>query len=553
MENLSKKLQSKRLKYSPKLPEILSDISNIKIVFTKDTTALGDANELKKIFKNTFGQKICEIKKSANSFKNNFKNPLKIGVVFSGGQASGGHNVISGLFDALKKMNKNSKLIGFLNGPEGIVNCSFIEITKELIDQYRNLGGFDLIGSGRTKIETADQLEKSLKCAQKQKLDGIVVIGGDDSNTNAAILAEYFKENNCNTKVIGVPKTIDGDLKNEYIELSFGFDTACKVYSELIGNIARDALSAKKYYHFIRLMGRSASHIALECALKTHPNVVLIAEEIFEKKKTLSQITSKIADVIEKRAKNSKNYGIILIPEGLIEFIPEFKNLISELNKLLAIGEKTEVELQKFSLADEKIKYIKNILRGEHLSCFESLPKDIQEQLLLDRDPHGNVKVSQIETEKMLIKTVKNELSKRDSKIKFNALNHFFGYEGRAGMPSNFDANYCYSLGNIAAILLNQGLTGYICAIKNLKNGVSDWRLMGVPLTSLMNLEVRHGKPKPVIQKALIKTDSKLFKQFEKFREIWAVEDNFVYPGSIQYFGDEDITDSVPISLIISS
>ncbi len=546
MENLSL-LQKTRLSYKPKMPNILEDIQSISIDVKETTISVSDTEELKKIFKNTFGKPIVEITKAE---KKNSK-PLKVGVVFSGGQASGGHNVISGLFDSLKKLNDQSQLLGFLNGPSGIVNKKHKEITKKLIDEYRNMGGFDLIGSGRTKIETDDQLRSSVNTAKELELDGLVVIGGDDSNTNAAILAEYFVANDCNTKVIGVPKTIDGDLKNEHIEISFGFDTACKVYSELIGNIARDAISAKKYYHFIRLMGRSASHIALECALKTHPNAVLIAEEILAKKKTLTTITKKIADIIEKRA--DKSYGIVLIPEGLIEFIPEFKLLISELNKLLATGEKTEREINSLKSFKEKTDYIKKHLSKESLSCFEIIPEAIQSQLLLDRDPHGNVKVSQIETEKLLVETVKKELKQRSFKKKFNALTHFFGYEGRAGMPSNFDANYCYCLGCTAAALIKENLSGYMSCVYNLKEAPKNWKVKGVPLTSMMNMETRHAKSKPVIKKALVALDSQGFKKLLSNRDKWAKEDHYSYPGSIQYFGEENITDIISILLSLNS
>lgn len=546
MQNNISELQKERFKYVPKLPKTLEDISKLEIDEKEKTTSIGDAKELEKIFSNTFGKSIVHFKQKS---KNTDSASLIVGVVFSGGQAPGGHNVISGLFDALKRLNPKSQLYGYLNGPSGVVDCKYLELTKETIDSYRNLGGFDLIGSGRDKIETDEQLEKSLICAKDLKLDGIVIIGGDDSNTNAAILAEYFKKKNISTSVVGVPKTIDGDLKSKEVEISFGFDTACKVYSELIGNIAKDAISAKKYYHFIRLMGRSASHIALECALKTHPNVVLIGEEILQKKKTLKVITNKIADIIEKRALRNKNYGIVLVPEGLIEFIPEFKSLISELNKLLATGEKAEKELAN---QKDKIEYIKTILSKESKLCFEMLPKQIQQQLLLDRDPHGNVKVSQIETEKLLIETIKKELKNRAFEDKFNALSHFFGYEGRSGMPTNFDANYCYSLGHVAALLINEKLSGYMSSVGNLDKDVSDWVAKGVPITSLMNLELRHDKQKPVIKKALVELDSKAFKYLVENREKWALNDYYMYPGSIQYFGNSKVTDATPITLSLN-
>ncbi|MFA6118939.1 MAG: diphosphate--fructose-6-phosphate 1-phosphotransferase [Parachlamydiales bacterium] len=548
MENISL-LQKLRLKYQPSMPKILQDISSLNLDIKGQVLPASDIEDLRKLFPETFGGPIVLFKK-AN--KKSESKTLRVGVVFSGGQASGGHNVISGLFDSLKSLNSQSRLFGFLNGPSGIVDCKTIELDKKTIDSYRNLGGFDMIGSGRTKIESDDQLEKSLKCAKDLNLDAIVVIGGDDSNTNAAILAEYFKKNKIQTKVIGVPKTIDGDLRSENIEISFGFDTACKVYAELIGNIARDALSAKKYYHFIRLMGRSASHIALECALKTNPNLVLIAEEIFHKKKTLNIITEEIADLIQKRSEKDKNYGIILIPEGLIEFIPEFKKLISDLNRLLAIGQKTEENFNKLTSLNDKFAYIKKLLDKDSANCFVSLPDSIKTALLLDRDPHGNVKVSQIETEKLLIETTESELKKRGFKGKFNALNHFFGYEGRAGFPSNFDANYCYNLGVVSTLLINNNLSGYMSCIGNLTDSIDNWIPKGIPITSLMNIEMRNAKQKPVIKKSLVELDSKAFKYIEANKERWGFDDLYAYPGSIQYFGDKEITDSIPKSLSLN-
>ncbi len=451
--------------------------------------------------------------------------PLRVGVVFSGGQAAGGHNVISGLFDALPP---HSHLLGFLDGPAGIISGKYKELTQELVDDSRNQGGFDLIGSGRSKIETDEQFTTSLNTVRSLKLDGLVIIGGDDSNTNAALLAEYFLKNDCPTKVIGVPKTIDGDLKNSYVPISFGFDTACKTYSETIGNIAKDALSAKKYYHFIRLMGRSASHIALECALVTQPNLTLIGEEISHEKKTLQNVVQTIRDLISARAQLGKRYGIILVPEGLIEFIPEIGSLIKELNAILA----TSPEIEDVTLK----------LTPEAHACFSSLPQEIQKQLLLQRDPHGNVQVSFIETEKLLIQMLHGQKD-------FNAISHFLGYEGRAGFPSNFDCTYCYSLGKTAAQLIAQGFTGYMCAIQHLDMPAAEWQIGAVPMTALMGMEIRKGKEKPVIQKALVDLKGTAFTHFAAQREKWALQDHYRFPGPIQFFGPPEITETVPYTL----
>jgi diphosphate-dependent phosphofructokinase len=462
--------------------------------------------------------------------------PLKVGVVFSGGQAAGGHNVISGLFDALHSLHPQSSVIGFLDGPAGIYSGKYRPLTGEQITSFRNRGGFDLIGSGRAKIETDEQFAASLEVVQNLKLDGLVVIGGDDSNTNAAHLAEYFLKNACPVKVIGVPKTIDGDLKNPYVDISFGFDTACKTYAELIGNIARDVLSAKKYTHFIRLMGRSASHIALECALATQPNLTLIGEEIAREKKTLEQIVKSIAKLVSARAELGKPYGIILVPEGLIEFIPEIGALIQELNTCLA---KTP------SLtANEAKQHLSNASK----ECFSSLPDDIQKQLLLHRDPHGNVQVSLIETEKLLMQMVAREV-----KCTFNPLSHFFGYEGRAGLPSNFDANYCYILGLASALLIDHGVTGCMCAVQNLALPPAEWEIAAVPLTSLMDLEMRKGKEKPVIQKALVDLNGKAFAHLAKHKDAWGSNDMYQCPGPIQFYGPKELCDSVPLTLEISA
>lgn len=531
------RLQHLRQKYIPRLPKILENLHQIEFHKEEKTSAVKNAEEIKKIFPHTFGRPLVSARKAdIKHFKE-----LRVGVVFSGGQAAGGHNVIAGLFDALSSFNPKTKLFGFLNGPSGIVEGKYKELQAKTVDPYRNQGGFDLIGSGRTKIETEEQLAASLKTVTDLDLNGLVIIGGDDSNTNAAVLAEYFLEKRCKTVVVGVPKTIDGDLKNSYIATSFGFDTACKVYSEMIGNIARDALSAKKYTHFIKLMGRSASHIALECALAVRPNIAIIGEEVFAEKKTLAQITADLCDIIEKRAEKGKNYGIVLIPEGLIEFIPEVSTLISELNRL--------------SL--EQAGSVKQHLTQESRRCFESLPEQIQKQLLLERDPHGNVQVSLIDTEQLLIYTVKKELESRKQKGtfkgKFSALNHFFGYEGRAGFPSNFDAHYCYALGYTAALLVNHNLTGYMTCIRDLHRPVEEWKIAGLPITMLMNMEIRKGKEKPVIQKALVDLKGKPFSYFKKHQDAWALEDHYCYPGPIQFFGDPELVDSISFTMLLEN
>jgi len=538
-------LQKKRLSYVPLVPEAVKALRKLKVVSKEKTEPPSDQAEIKKKFKKTYGQPIVAFEVGAETEKKT----LKIGVVFSGGQAAGGHNVISGLFDAIKDFHEDGKLFGFLNGPIGIVENKYIEITKDKLYEYRNQGGFDLIGSGRTKIETEEQLKSSLDTATKLAIDGIVIIGGDDSNTNAAILAEYFLNHNCKTKVVGVPKTIDGDLRSSDIEMSFGFDTACKTYSELIGNICKDALSAKKYYHFIRLMGRSASHIALECAFKTQPNLTLIGEEIMHKNISLKEIVSMITELIIKRAEMGKNYGVILIPEGIIEFIGEVKTLIDELNVILASGSKHFDAINKSKDHMEVLAYLKQNLNIESFSCFEILPKDIQKQLLLDRDPHGNVQVSKIETEKLLLDMVKKELNERSFKGKFSAIAHFFGYEGRSALPTNFDANYCYNLGRLSALLINQGLTGYIACVKNLKESVEKWQYCGLPLTMLMNIEHRHGKQKPVIKKYLVDLKSHSFLEFSKLKNYWKFDDQYLLVGPIQFYGDKELTESCPFTL----
>ena len=527
------RLQKIRAEFQPQLPEILSEMN--PIVFSREakTSCIADEKEIQALFPKTFGRVIL----SGGAGTREEAAPLKVGVVFSGGQAAGGHNVISGLFDGLKKRSSESTLIGFLGGPSGIIDGKSIEITSEMLSMYRNQGGFDLIGSGRTKIETDEQFAASLETVQKLQLNGLVIIGGDDSNTNAALLAEYFLDKSCNCSVIGVPKTIDGDLQNEYIPISFGFDTAAKTYSEMIGNIERDALSAKKYYHFVKLMGRSASHITLECALATHPNFTLIGEEVARRGLTLDQITKELTGVIELRAKSGKEYGVVLIPEGLIEFIPEMKELIFQLNALAAKG------------GDLSPESIQNDLSEEAAHCFASLPKEIQEQLLIDRDPHGNVRVSLIETEKLLIAKVKEELKNRSFQGTFSAISHFFGYEGRAGFPSNFDTHYCYAHGHVAAALVEDQKTGYMTCVGNLHRPVSEWTIKGLPITMLMNMEIRKGSSKPVIQKALVDLEGKAFKFFHESRISWGKEDHYRYPGPLQFFGETEMIDCIPLTL----
>jgi diphosphate-dependent phosphofructokinase len=514
-------LKDIRIKYTPRIPKMLRE--NLVFEGGAPTSAVADAEELKKFFPKTFGRPKLTAKSGGDGRK------LKVGVVLSGGQAAGGHNVITGIYDAL---GEGSTVYGFLNGPSGIVDGVFEELGSE-IDCWRNTGGFDMIGAGRTKIETPEQLQKSKETCEKLDLDGLVVIGGDDSNTNAAVLAEYLIAEGCKTKVIGVPKTIDGDLRTEDIELSFGFDTACKTYAEMIGNIGRDALSAKKYFHFVKLMGRSASHIALECALKNRPNYTFISEEVAKEGKTLEQLTNELADLVEKRDAAGKNYGIVLIPEGVIEFIPEMKKLITELNHVLAESDTGPVAR----------------LSPDNAKTFHYLPEGIQKQLLLDRDPHGNVQVSMIQTEALFIETVKAELKKRGYSGKFAPVSHFFGYEGRSGFPSNFDANYCYALGFTAARLLQGGHTGYMACLHGLKNPPEEWKVAGIPITSMMNIEMRHGKQKPVIQKALVLLNGVAFKEFAAKREAWMMDDEYHCVGPIQFFGDSAITDTFPTTL----
>lgn len=521
-----------RLSYLPPLPQILKDLLSVR--FSRVDEPMPVDSNIKTLLPLTSGQPLLK----GNKGEKRSSKPLQVGVVFSGGQAPGGHNVVTGLYDALKQLHPQSRLWGFLEGPGGIVAGRFKELTAEILGPYRNQGGFDLLGSGRTKIESQEQLKASLETMQKMQLDGLVIIGGDDSNTNAAILAEYFMEKGASTCVIGVPKTIDGDLKNKYVDIPFGFDTACKVYSEIIGNIQRDALSAKKYTHFVKLMGRSASHIVLECALATHPNMALIGEEIEAQKKTLRGIVQEIVDLIIKRAALGKHFGVILIPEGLIEVIPECGLLIQELNSILA--------------AEPHIKASKVLekLAPSARELFSSLPEAIQAQLLLKRDPHGNVQLSLIETESLLSELVGKELESRD--VKFAPLRHFLGYEARAGYPSNFDCSYCYALGCSAALLIDEEVTGYMAALSPLTAPIQDWGLVGVPLTALMSLEIRKGKEKPVIKKSTVDLKGKPFKAFAQGRERWALEDQYRYPGPTQFFGGSELTESIPLSLNLS-
>lgn len=543
-------LQVERLKYQPKLPTSLKEgINKLELVQGVDTQAIRDSEEIQKIFKNTYGKPLVTFKSTGSENVSVIKN---VGVILSGGQAPGGHNVIAGLYDALKQANPENKLYGFLGGPSGIIDGKYIEFTDKFIDQYRNTGGFDIIGSGRTKLETQEQFEKSLEVCKKLEISAVVIIGGDDSNTNAALLAEWFVENNSGVQVIGCPKTIDGDLKNDQIEISFGFDTATKTYAELIGNIQRDANSAKKYWHFIKIMGRSASHVALEAALQTQPNITLISEEVEEMKMSLYEIVDNMAEIISQRAATGKNFGIAIIPEGLIEFIPEMKSMISNLNDIMGELEQ-DFNYNNATSTHEKFEIVQNRLKDENADVFGSLPASIKAQLLMDRDPHGNVQVSRIETEKLLIEMVKTKLEKMKSQGeyvgKFSELAHFFGYEGRCAFPSNFDADYCYSLGYNAFALINFGLTGYLSSIKNLTRNADKWIAGGTPLTMMMNMEKRHGELKPVIQKALVKLDGPVFKKLEQNRDDWALNDRYVFPGAIQYFGPSEVCDLTTVTL----
>ena len=552
MTNLSP-LQIERLKYQPKLPASLANgINHLISQEGSATQSVANQEEIKALFKNTYGKPTVTFQTSTESVASEVRN---VGVILSGGQAPGGHNVIAGLYDALKQANSKNNLYGFLGGPSGIIEGKYVEFNEEFINDYRNTGGFDIIGSGRTKLETEEQFQAAWEVCKKLNISAVVIIGGDDSNTNAALLAEWFVAHNAGIQVIGCPKTIDGDLKNEQIEISFGFDTATKTYGELIGNIERDANSAKKYWHFVKIMGRSASHVALEAALQTQPNITLISEEVEQKKMSLSSIINYMTDIIVRRSENGKNFGIAVIPEGLIEFVPELKTMIANLNDIMPSLEKDS----KYSNGTdaEKISIIENSLSSENSSVFKSLPSLIKSQLLMDRDPHGNVQVSKIETEKLLISMIEEKLAglKKEGKYsgKFSTQSHFFGYEGRCAFPSNFDADYCYSLGFNAFALINFGLTGYLSSVRNLTEPANDWIAGGVPLTMMMNMERRHGEMKPVIKKALVELDGPVFKKLEENREDWAMNDRYLFPGAIQYFGPSSVCDITTVTLQLES
>ena len=536
-------LQKERAGYQPKLPKALQGA--VKVQEGAPTQSVDNQEDIKKLFPNTYGMPLVEFvpADSANNVK------INVGIILSGGQAPGGHNVISGLFDEVKKLNPENRLYGFLMGPGGLVDHNYIEITAENLQAYRNTGGFDMIGSGRTKLEKEEQFEKGLEIIRKLDIKAVVIIGGDDSNTNACVLAEYYAAKQYGVQVIGCPKTIDGDLKNDQIETSFGFDTATKTYSELIGNIERDCNSARKYWHFVKLMGRSASHIALECALQTQPNICLVSEEIESKDQTLNDIVEYIAGVVAYRAEQGNNFGVVLIPEGLIEFIPAIGRLIQELNDLLAAHGADYLNLDK----DAQRKYILEHLSAENKATFETLPEGVARQLSLDRDPHGNVQVSLIETEKLISEMVAAKLDqwKKEGKYagKFSPLHHFFGYEGRCAAPSNFDADYCYALGSSAAQLIANGKTGYMAIVKNTTAPADQWKAGGVPITMMMNMERRNGEMKPVIRKALVELDGAPFKTFAAQREKWAKETCYVYPGPIQYWGPSSVCDQTTKTL----
>ena len=538
-------LQKERAGYQPKLPKGLQGAVRVKQ--GEPTQSVGDQEEIKKLFPNTYGMPLIEFVPG----EENLNCEMNVGVILSGGQAPGGHNVICGIFDAVKKLNPNNKLYGFLMGPGGLVDHNYIELTKDIIDEYRNTGGFDMIGSGRTKLEKVDQFEKGLEIIRELNIKAITIIGGDDSNTNACVLAEYYAAKKYGVQVIGCPKTIDGDLKNDQIETSFGFDTATKTYSELIGNIERDCNSARKYWHFIKLMGRSASHIALECALQCQPNICIISEEVEKKDMTLNQIVEQIATAVANRAADGNNFGVVLIPEGLIEFIPSIGRLIDELNDLLAAHGADYKDLDK----EAQRNYILSHLSKENAETFATLPEGVARQLSLDRDPHGNVQVSLIETERLLSDMVESLLSKwaKEGKFvgKFAALHHFFGYEGRCAAPSNFDADYCYALGVSAAQLIANGKTGYMAIVKNTTAPTDEWKAGGVPITMMMNMERRNGEMKPVIRKALVELDGKPFKKWVEKRDKFARETCFVYPGPIQYWGPSVVCDRTTRTLAL--
>ena len=538
-------LQKERAAYQPKLPKALQGA--VKIKEGAPTQSVDNQEDIKKLFPNTYGMPLVEFVPGEEKLSK----AINVGVILSGGQAPGGHNVISGLFDEIKKLNPANRLYGFLMGPGGLVDHKYIEITEDFLQDYRNTGGFDMIGSGRTKLEKVDQFEKGLEIIRELGINAVVIIGGDDCNTNACVLAEYYAAKNYGVQVIGCPKTIDGDLKNDQIETSFGFDTACKTYAEVIGNIERDCNSARNYWHFIKLMGRSASHIALECALQTQPNICLISEEIQQKDLTLNQVVEQIAETVAYRASQGNNFGVVLIPEGLIEFIPAIGRLIQELNDLLAAHGADYKDLDKQAQRE----YILAHLSEANKATFETLPEGVARQLSLDRDPHGNVQVSLIETEKLLSEMVAAKLDewKKEGKYdgKFAAQHHFFGYEGRCAAPSNFDADYCYALGTSAAQLIANGKTGYMAIVKNTTAGTDEWKAGGVPITMMMNMEKRNGEMKPVIRKALVELDGKPFKAFAAQRDQWAKETCYVYPGPIQYWGPSDVCDQTTKTLAL--
>lgn len=536
-------LQKARYEYSPKLPGMLRNgIAEIAVKEGEKTTSAADQEKIAELFPNTYGEPEVTFEKGQNT---SATKKQVVGVILSGGQAPGGHNVVSGLYDALKATNKENVLIGFKGGPSGLIEDNFIVFDDAYINEYRNTGGFDIIGSGRTKLETEEQFKIATEVCKKHGITAIVIIGGDDSNTNACVLAEYMAAHKTGVQVIGCPKTIDGDLKNEDIEISFGFDTATKTYSELIGNIERDCNSAKKYWHFIKVMGRSASHVALECALECQPNICLISEEVKAKKQSLSEIADYIADAVEKRAANGNNFGVVVIPEGVVEFVPEFSALISEINELLA-GSKADAFNALESWA-EKYAFIEKGLSKEAMEVFAILPQAIQQQLFLERDPHGNVQVSLIESEKLFAALVGDKLKARKAAGtytgKYATQTHFFGYEGRCAFPSNFDADYCYSLGYNAFMLIQYGYNGYLSKVSKLSRPAEEWVAGGMPITKMMNIERRHGEDKPVIKKALVELDGKPFKYFEAHRDEWAVETSYVFPGAIQYYGPTEVCD----------
>jgi len=555
-----------RREFKPRIGKSLQNLSSIRFSTGAKTTALGNPKEIASLFPNTYGQPIVDIdalhdvdSKEKEAVHKVNASPLRVGVVLSGGQASGGHNVITGLFDALKELNTDSVLLGFTGGPMGVMINRCIELTADVIDRYRNTGGFDMIQSGRDKIQTQEQMLSSLKTMTDNKLDGLVVIGGDDSNTNAAVLAEFFKKHKSKCTVVGIPKTIDGDLQNEYIEVSFGFDSAVKTFSQMISNIARDAVSAAKAWHFVKLMGRDASQVTLDCALQTQPNIALIGEEIESESMLLSDITEKMCDIVEERALNGKNYGVVLIPEGVIQFIPSMKVLIDFLNNTLKEGSEHLKRVEEFAEMSEKIHYVRGLLRSSsptNLSNFDVLPRDIQAQLLLERDPHGNIQISQVPIEQLFMQIVAQKLKLRKKYVasgtKFRANGHFFGYDGRSCFPSNFDAQYCYSLGRVASLLIAGGFNGYMARVYDLERDVTEWRAGAIPITMLLNIEIRHGRPKPVIKKALVDVnEGKKFAFFLRRRDEWAIHDCYRYIGPIQFFGDTALTDSPPMNVLL--